>query len=110
MNILLLREALLIAKEYGIGSLSQFEVFIAISQSDGIIINELAGCGKYDDPVVWNNKASMCSNLLRVDERGESLIYRSEPVIGAVGRRPYKLRLTKKGFRLLAELNKIGFH
>jgi len=110
MNILLLREALLIAKEYGIPTLGQFEVFITISQADGITITDMAGCTRVDDPDHWMHISNMVAKLVRSDERGESLAYRAEPIIGNVGPRPQKLRLTNKGFRLLAEINGIGFH
>ena len=109
MNILLLREAMLLANEYGIDSVRQLAVFIAISKADGITVTELAGVSKQEDLVAWNHQSSMVAKLVELDERGESVVYRAEHIHGYVGRPAHKLRLTAKGFRLLEELRALGF-
>ncbi len=111
MNILLLREALLLAHEYGIDSVRQLGVFIAISQADGITVTELSGANiKQDDQVAWEHQSSMVAKLLAKRIDGEGLVYRAEHIVGYVGKPPQKLRLTAKGFRLLEELRDLGFH
>lgn len=110
MNILLLREALLIAKEYGIMNLNQFEVFIAISQADGITVNELSGTTKTEDSLAWDTKAESVRQLSRAGIDGRCLVYRAEQLYSPVGRRPQLIRLTGKGLELLKELHGIGFH
>lgn len=109
MNILLLREALLIAKEYGVVNLNQFEVFIAISQADGVTVNELSGTSKTEDSIAWDAKAESVRQLSRAGIDGRCLVYRAEQLYGPVGRRPQLVRLTGKGFELLKELRNIGF-
>lgn len=109
MNILLLREALLAAKEHGVMNLNQFEVFISISQADGITVNDLSGTTKSEDPLGWDAKAEAVRQLTRVGEDGMSLVYRAEPVSSNGGRRPRMVRLTPKGLSLLTELRSLGF-
>ena len=108
MNILLLREAMLLAIKYDVHTPSQFETFIAIAQADGITPNELAGCTLTSDSDRWRRKASTTKRLLIQDAKGECLIYRAEKEESG-GRPAHKLRLTSKGFRLLEELRDIGF-
>ncbi len=109
MNILLLKEALLLAHEYGIENVKHLSVFISISQADGISVTELAGCRSQDDQAKWYQYASIVQLILNLGEGEDGLIYRAEPVMGTGGRPPQKLRLTAKGFRLLEELRALGF-